>query len=322
MKVTIVVRTYNRPEFLKEALASVELQNHKDWELILFDDSASELNFEIYKNFKDKNPNNRVMYLTTKSSRELFADSWILSIDLSKGDIIVRLDDDDILSENSLSFLSKLYTENPELDFSYGSCIKFEGEKLVELVESFSPNQIAKTTTAWLPYTIPNNSPWHEPHMFVENFYPNPENYTSIIHCSKANILCSYHTYVMRTTSLKKIKDKLSVTARFADDLEMMGTMDYLGLGHSSVKKILSYVRIHNEGRVTDLGTKSDGINIYQEIFGIRNKVDRLRPSGFMSKIIPLYSDSNHNNGINDLEQDNFTKYLNLVKMVKSSYGD
>ena len=41
MKVTVVVRTCNRPEFLKEALASVQLQTHQDWEVLIFDDSAS-----------------------------------------------------------------------------------------------------------------------------------------------------------------------------------------------------------------------------------------------------------------------------------------
>ena len=314
MKVTVVVRTYNRPEFLKEALASVELQTHKDWEVILFDDSANDVNFGIYNTFKDKNPNNRVMYLTTKTSHELFADSWILSIDLSKGDVMVRLDDDDILAEDALSFISKLYEDNNELDYTYGSCVKFDGNKLVELVETFSPNEIPKTTTAWLPYTIPNNNPWSEPNMFVQNFYPNPENYTSIIHCSKANIMCSYHTYTLRTKSLKGVKDKLNITAKFADDLEVMGTLDYLGLGHTSIKKILSYVRVHTNDRITDLNRRMDGLNIYDEIFLIRARVEHLRPSGFVSKIVPISADTNFNNGITNTLQNQFDIYYNRIK--------
>jgi 1-acyl-sn-glycerol-3-phosphate acyltransferase len=48
MKVTVVVRTCNRPEFLKEALVSIQLQTHNDWEVLIFDDSASDENISIY----------------------------------------------------------------------------------------------------------------------------------------------------------------------------------------------------------------------------------------------------------------------------------
>ena len=68
MKVTVVVRTYNRPEFLKEALVSIQLQTHTDWEVLIFDDAASVENFSIYNKFKDTNSDKRIMYLTTKQS--------------------------------------------------------------------------------------------------------------------------------------------------------------------------------------------------------------------------------------------------------------
>ena len=49
MKVTIIVRTYERPDLLKQALASIHIQSHKDWEVLIFDDAASDVNFNIYK---------------------------------------------------------------------------------------------------------------------------------------------------------------------------------------------------------------------------------------------------------------------------------
>ena len=54
MKVTVVLRTYRRQDFLKQALASIHLQTHKDWELLIFDDAGLPENLEIYKKFKDK----------------------------------------------------------------------------------------------------------------------------------------------------------------------------------------------------------------------------------------------------------------------------
>ena len=45
MKVSIISRTCKRPELWKRALASIELQTHTDWEVIIFDDGATKENF-------------------------------------------------------------------------------------------------------------------------------------------------------------------------------------------------------------------------------------------------------------------------------------
>jgi len=41
MKISVIVRTCNRPDFLEQSLCSVELQTHTDWEVIIFDDGDS-----------------------------------------------------------------------------------------------------------------------------------------------------------------------------------------------------------------------------------------------------------------------------------------
>ena len=65
-----------------------------------------------------------------QSTHDLFQNSWLLAPDLSKGEIMVRLDDDDILLNDSLQFLSDVYEKNPELDFSYGSSVLFNENEL------------------------------------------------------------------------------------------------------------------------------------------------------------------------------------------------
>jgi glycosyltransferase involved in cell wall biosynthesis len=314
MKVTVVVRTYNRPEFLKEALASIHLQTHTDWEVLIFDDGATNMNFDVYRHFKSINLDKRILYLTTNEPYDLFGNSWLIAPDVATGELIVRLDDDDLLAKDSLEFLSNLYEQNPELEFSYGSCARFDKNQITEIIQTSSPNEIGKTRDAWAAYTIPNNHPWGEPWAFYKDFYAEPQNWTSIIHCAKSNIMCIFHTYVMRTSAVKRVKDKITITSNFVDDLEMMGSLDYLGLGHASVKKILTYVRTHNQGRVTDNGKEVNGANIYGENFRIRDKVDHLRTSGFISKVIPLSSTDNFNNGITDKLKEEFDIYYNRIK--------
>ncbi len=316
MKVTVIVRTCNRPDFLKEALASVFLQSYPNWEVIIFDDGATLDNFKIFSDFKDLAGDRRVMYLSTKSNYDLFRNSWLIAPDISNGDLMVRLDDDDILDSNALEWLVDVYTKNPELDFSYGSSVTFNDSNLGDVIQTNNPFEHPKTHHEWAAYTIPNNKPWKEPWAFYRDYYPEARHLTSIIHCAKDNMFCVFHTYVMRTSSVKRVKDKITVTSKFVDDLEFFGSLDYMGLGHTSIKKVLTFVRVHNQGRVSDFGRVVDNTNIVQENFHIRDKVDELRPSGFISRIIPLDANDNFNNGIDDSLKQRFFKLKDDIKKV------
>ncbi len=316
MKVTVIVRTCNRPDFLKEALASVFLQSYPNWEVIIFDDGATLDNFKIFNDFKDLAGDRRVMYISTKSNYDLFRTSWLIAPDISNGDLMVRLDDDDILDSNALEWLVDVYTKNPELDFSYGSSVTFNDSNLGDVIQTNNPFEHPKTHHEWAAYTIPNNKPWKEPWAFYRDYYEEPRHFTSIIHCAKDNMFCVFHTYVMRTSSVKRVKDKITVTSKFVDDLEFFGSLDYMGLGHTSIKKVLTFVRVHNQGRVSDFGRVVDNTNIVQENFHIRDKVDELRPSGFISRIIPLDAKDNFNNGIDDSLKQRFFKLKDDIKKV------
>ena len=316
MKVTVIVRTYNRPEFLKQALTSIQLQTHKDWEVIIFDDGATDINFNIYKNFKQTNLDKRVLYLTSNEPRGMYKPSWLIAPDLAEGELMVRLDDDDLLAEDCLQFLTKVYTENPELDFSYGSAVTFNESTLGELIQTNTCFDHPKTKHEWAAYTIPNNNPWYHPWAFYRDYYEEPRHFTSIIHCAKDNCFCVFHTYVMRTNSVKRVKDKITMTSKFVDDLEFMGSLDYLGLGQASIKKVLTYLRVHGAGRVSDGGKVIQGTTMFDEHFRIRDKVDHLRPSGFLSKVIPLNAPNNLNFGVTEGLKTDFLSYKQRIDSI------
>ena len=319
MKVTVIVRTYNRPEFFKQALASIQLQTHSDWEVLIFDDGATDINFDIYKKFKSDNKDKRVLYLSAGEARGLYKRSWLIAPDLADGEIMVRLDDDDLLAQDALEFLSNTYEKNPELEFSYGSAVTFNGGELDNLIQTRTCYEHPKSHHEWAAYTIPNNNPWYEPWAFYRDYYSEARHMTSIIHCAKDNMFCVFHTYVMRTSSVKRVKDKITITSNFVDDLEFMGSLDYCGLGQASIKKVLSYIRVHNEGRVSDNGIQIEGANIFDENFRIRDKVDHLRTSGFLSKVIPLDAPDNKNDGVTNELKDNFKAYMTSIFDIVNS---
>jgi glycosyltransferase involved in cell wall biosynthesis len=320
MKVTIVVRTYKRPLFLKEALASIHLQTHKDWEVLIFDDGGLSETFSIYKNFKKENKDKRILFFSSNQPYYYFKESWKIAPKISEGEIMVRLDDDDLLSVDSLEYLSNTYTEHKDLDFSYGSTIFFEGNELKNKVITQTPLEPPKTKDIWEGYL--EGHPWNKPWRFKMNHYEEPKNYTSIVHCSKANIMCIYHTYVMRTSSILKVLDKFDVTSNFVDDLEVMGSLDYLGLKHTAIKRTLTYCRIHNDGRVTDKQNEVEGQTLWNNILWIRDKVDFLRKEGFESTIYLNTIENNKNQQeIHPTEQLNFKEYTHDIQSKSELFG-
>jgi len=316
MKISVIVRTYNRTDYLSQSLSSIHFQTHKDWEVIIFDDAGNSENLEIYKSFKYQHPDNRVVYITSATPHDMYKESWSLGIKLSKGDLFVRLDDDDLLKEDALEFLSKTYDENPGLDFSYGTSTYFNEDGLDYIAETRHPHEVPKTKDIWEGYVFgyPYNYPWR----FKHNHYDEPQHYSSIVHCSKANEMCSFHIYAIRVKSALRVIDKFNITSNFVDDLEMMCSLEYLGLSHTSIKKVLCYVRNHSNGRLTDKTTKIDGRNLWEDILHIRDKVEHLRTSPFFTNIYNKEINGNlSERPIETTDKKDFTKYLN--KILKNS---
>ena len=57
----------------------------------------------------------------------------------------------------------------------------------------------------------------------VNHYFDKPKNISSIIHSSKLNQFCIFHPYMMRTKSILKVVDKITMTSNFVDDLEFLG---------------------------------------------------------------------------------------------------
>ena len=89
-KVSVIIPTYNRADFLRSAILSALNQTFKDIEIIVADDKSTDHTQEVVKSFTDQ----RIRYITNKNNRGPSAtrNSAILA---SKGEYIAFLDDDD-----------------------------------------------------------------------------------------------------------------------------------------------------------------------------------------------------------------------------------
>jgi glycosyltransferase involved in cell wall biosynthesis len=107
-KVSVIIPTYNRAEFLRSAIESALNQTFKDIEIIVADDKSTDNTPTVVKSFNDK----RIKYLTNKSNMGPSAtrNSAILA---SKGEYIAFLDDDDEWIPKKLQKQVELLDKSP-----------------------------------------------------------------------------------------------------------------------------------------------------------------------------------------------------------------
>ena len=112
-KVSIVIPTYNRARFLPLAIRSVLDQLYSDFELLVIDDGSSDDTKDVVKRL----PDSRIRYIQ-KEHRGI-SHSMNTGIRVSKGQLIARLDSDDIWLPHMLSCLIKVMDDYPKIGLVY-----------------------------------------------------------------------------------------------------------------------------------------------------------------------------------------------------------
>ena len=102
--VSVIIPTFNRQKYLKNAINSVLNQTYENIELIIIDDNSSDNTQSYVEDIND----NRLIYI--KNSKNLKAPkSRNIGIEKSRGDYIAFLDDDDTWYKTKLEKQIKLY---------------------------------------------------------------------------------------------------------------------------------------------------------------------------------------------------------------------
>ena len=128
-KVTVIIPTYNRAEFLSNAIESVLKQTFADFEIIVSDDKSTDHTREVVESFK----NERIKYILNEGKKGPSA-ARNTAILASKGEYIAFLDDDDEwfpdklqrqveLLDNSQPNICGVYSNRLFIDKIYGKVI-------------------------------------------------------------------------------------------------------------------------------------------------------------------------------------------------------
>ena len=113
MKITVGIPFYNNEKTLDLAIKSVIYQVFQDWELILIDDGSVDSSLEIAKKWVKLD--NRVTLISDGMNRGLV---YRLNqiIDLARGELIARMDADDLMLPERLELRHNIFVNFPETD--------------------------------------------------------------------------------------------------------------------------------------------------------------------------------------------------------------
>lgn len=132
MKVTCLLTSYNRPTFVAQALESVAKQSHRDYELIVLDESTL---FDIHKvvaRFQFPSVKVRHWKLTPEERRETNRLSVKINAGLEEaaGEVICYLCDDDFFHPKWFENATRHFAMNPAVKALYGKLIYTQSRTL------------------------------------------------------------------------------------------------------------------------------------------------------------------------------------------------
>ncbi len=113
-RISVIIPTYNRPQYLQTAIASVLNQTWQDFELIVTDDGSAESPQAIVESFQDS----RVRFRRNPTNLGI---AWNLThaLQLARGQYITTLNDDDQWTETFLATLVTPLEHHPDLILAF-----------------------------------------------------------------------------------------------------------------------------------------------------------------------------------------------------------
>jgi|JI10StandDraft_1071094.scaffolds.fasta_scaffold01419_6 glycosyltransferase involved in cell wall biosynthesis len=110
MRCSVILPVHNKAPYLRECLDSILAQHHSDYELLAVDDASSDESPAILSSYTD--PRLRVITLARNVGPGMAAQR---AMDEAKGDVLLRVDADDVLHPDRFTKQVALLRERPEI---------------------------------------------------------------------------------------------------------------------------------------------------------------------------------------------------------------
>jgi len=122
--VSVYTPTFNSSVYLEEAYRSLTEQTYRNWEWVLVDDGSSDDTPAIISNWAAHDSRIRFFHHGDKNLGNIGRMKHYAS-GLCTGKYLVELDHDDLLTDNALAEVVKVFEADPELGFVYSNFAEF-----------------------------------------------------------------------------------------------------------------------------------------------------------------------------------------------------
>lgn len=238
-EISILMPVYNCEKYIKDALNSCLNQNfNKDYEIVIVNDGSYDNTNDIIQSFTS----DKIVYIEKEHSG--IVDSLNYGIQHCNGKYIVRMDADDIMYNDRLSFQYNYMEENPECDilgcsFDYGVNKNNSKALIVGDLQRLNINCYKNGSVTAHPTTIFRKESLLSLPFIYENYFDKCEDYklwiTAILHglridstskkvlfyrSLKKNTSDKYNTVIKRiiTSFNKPVNSELTVVIPFKNE--------------------------------------------------------------------------------------------------------
>jgi len=128
--VTVLIPTYDRAEFLDEAIESVLGQDYERLELVVLDDGSSDHTPELLEGYAERQPATRFRWVRHDNMGQ--ARTLNRGFEMAKGDLVGYLSSDDMLLPGAVPKLAAVFAAEPDVVVAYPAWDYVEegGEKI------------------------------------------------------------------------------------------------------------------------------------------------------------------------------------------------
>jgi len=127
-KISVCVPSYNRPEMMKQLVASFINQDYSNKELIISDDSTNKSVEEVAKKYK-----NQDVHIHKNKQNLGYSKNLLQAMLEATGQFVLILGDDDLLvSRHALSAYVSIFEKYPEVNYIYSNGVQFSNKLKIE----------------------------------------------------------------------------------------------------------------------------------------------------------------------------------------------
>lgn len=155
--VSIIIPTFNSVQFIHETLNSLLAQTHNNWECIVVDDASTDSTISVVESYIHKD--SRITFYKRPTEKPKGANACRnFGISRSKGEFVLFLDSDDILSSNCLENRLNVFMLHPNCDFVVAdTALLINGDFKDKSINKDTDDRTSKT---YLSNFFSYNLPW------------------------------------------------------------------------------------------------------------------------------------------------------------------